>query len=53
VNEHRESKMKIKIPKQALKVPYMVVEYYREFKIRGLKRSILLNVHYETISCKA
>ena len=28
-----ESKMKIKIPKQALKVPYMVVEYYREFKI--------------------
>jgi hypothetical protein len=48
-----ESKMKTKIQKQALKLPYMVVEYYREFKIRGLKRSILLNAHYETISCKA
>jgi hypothetical protein len=48
-----ESKMKIKIQKKALKVPYMVVEYYREFKICGHKRRILLNVHYETISCQA
>jgi len=45
-----ESKMKIKIPKQALKVPYNITESIKSVALRGASSSTYT---YETISCKA